>query len=142
RNRGRNRHESHDFLFAAAGQPREEPANRLDAILRISRDSDYRLRNPGRFGGTSRCRHCCFTHEKTLLKVLIDWRELFLDRIPCHNVSVVSRLTVSLGSGLSNHKPKRTCLPANNLLAQEKILFTAKPGELAAVVLLLRCITS
>ena len=34
--RGGNRHVSHDFLRAAAGEPREERAGALDAVLRIA----------------------------------------------------------------------------------------------------------
>src|SRR6478736_1331419 len=36
RDRTRNRHEGHHFLLAAAGEPREEAAKGLDAVLRIS----------------------------------------------------------------------------------------------------------
>ena len=42
-NRGRNGHERHDFLLAAAGQPRQKTADGLDAVLRIAGDADDRL---------------------------------------------------------------------------------------------------
>ena len=44
-NRRRNRHESHDFLFAAAGEPRQETADGLNTVLGIARDADDRFGN-------------------------------------------------------------------------------------------------
>ena len=60
-----NRHERHDFLFAAAGQPREKTADGLDAVLGIARDADDRLGNFGNLGGAAGGLggHCCFTHD-------------------------------------------------------------------------------
>ena len=40
RNRRRNRHERHDFLLAAPGQPRQKTADGLNAILGIAGDTD------------------------------------------------------------------------------------------------------
>ena len=37
---GRDRHVGHDVLVAASGEPREESAGALDAVLRISREAD------------------------------------------------------------------------------------------------------
>ena len=45
--RGRDRHEGHDFLLAAAGQPGQETADGLDAVLRIAGDADDRFGNGG-----------------------------------------------------------------------------------------------
>ena len=42
-NGGGNRHERHDLLLAAAGQARQEPADGLDAVLRIAGDADDRF---------------------------------------------------------------------------------------------------
>ena len=39
-NGGGDGHERHDFLFAAAGQPRQKPADGLDAVLRIAGNAD------------------------------------------------------------------------------------------------------
>ncbi len=45
RNRGRDRHVSHDVLIAASGQAREESAGGLNAVLRISGEADYGVVN-------------------------------------------------------------------------------------------------
>ena len=47
RNGRRDGHEGHHLLVAAAGQPRQEAADGLDAILRIARDANHRLGNAG-----------------------------------------------------------------------------------------------
>ena len=47
---GGDRHEGHDFLFAAAGEAREETADGLDAILGIAGETNDRLGNFGDFG--------------------------------------------------------------------------------------------
>ena len=57
-NGGGNGHEGHDFLFAAAGQPREEPADGLDAVLRIAGDADHRLVDLRNFRRATRRRGC------------------------------------------------------------------------------------
>ena len=53
RNRGRNRHVRHDVLVAATGETREEAADGLDTVLRVTGESDdYVLNGPGGAGGT------------------------------------------------------------------------------------------
>ena len=42
---GRNGHERHDFLLTASRQTREETANGLNAVLRVTRDADNCLFN-------------------------------------------------------------------------------------------------
>ena len=60
-----NRHERHDFLLAAAGQPRQKAADGLDAVLRIAGDADDRLVDLRNFRRAARGRRgChCITHE-------------------------------------------------------------------------------
>ncbi len=66
-NGGRDGHERHDFLFAAAGQPRQKSADGLDAVLRIAGNAndglvDFRnLRCAAR--GRRGCN--CVTHESS-----------------------------------------------------------------------------
>ncbi len=55
-NGGRNGHERHDFLLAAPGQPREETADGLDAVLRIAGNADDDLVDPGNFFRATRRR--------------------------------------------------------------------------------------
>src|SRR5664279_2812442 len=50
RNGRGNGHEGHDLLGAAASQPRQETANRLDTILRITRNANDGLRDLRDFG--------------------------------------------------------------------------------------------
>ena len=44
-NRRGDRHERHDLLLAAAGKPRQETADGLNAVLRVAGDADDRLGN-------------------------------------------------------------------------------------------------
>ncbi len=48
---GRDRHEGHHLLFAAAGEAGEETADRLDAVLRIAGDADDGFGDLGDAGG-------------------------------------------------------------------------------------------
>ena len=54
--RGGNRHERHDLLLTAARESREETADGLDAILRVTGDTDDRLVNLRDLGGATRGR--------------------------------------------------------------------------------------
>jgi hypothetical protein len=64
RDRGRDRHEGHYLLFTPPGEPREEAADGLDSVLRISRDADDGFLNGGDFRGlTRRGDNCGFAHD-------------------------------------------------------------------------------
>src|SRR2546430_3493376 len=43
RNRGRNRHVSHDVVIAASGQTRQKCARGLNSVLRISGETNYSI---------------------------------------------------------------------------------------------------
>ena len=45
RDGGRNRHVGHDVLVAASGEPGEEPADSLDAVLRVAGQPDNNVMN-------------------------------------------------------------------------------------------------
>src|SRR6185503_11762346 len=104
RDRGRNRHEGHDFLLAAPGQSRQETADRLDAILRVAGDANYRLLNFGNLGGAtggggSRCR---ITHEIARLNVLIKLSTTVAKDKQRQVPRDLPRCRLALGSGVSN----------------------------------------
>ena len=70
-----NGHERHDFLFAAAGEPREKTADGLDAVLRIAGDADDRLVDPRNLWRAIRRRLCDnITHGTSNKKVDRDAR--------------------------------------------------------------------
>ena len=70
RDGGGNRHERHDFLFAASGQPGEEAPDGLDAVLGIARDADNGFWDFRDLDGSARRRvgNCSFTHDKRELR--------------------------------------------------------------------------
>jgi len=61
-----NRHERHDFLFAATGETGEEPADGLNAVLRIASNANDRFRNAGNFR-TARRGQSCIAHFNLLV---------------------------------------------------------------------------
>ena len=63
-NGGRDGHERHDFLLAAAGQPRQKATDGLYAVLRIAGDADDRLVDPADLWRAIRRHLCnCITHQ-------------------------------------------------------------------------------
>ena len=68
--RGGDRHERHDLLLAAAREPREETADGLDAVLRVTRDADDGFGDVGdrRSAGGGSCGGGSIAHVKIGLR--------------------------------------------------------------------------
>src|SRR5208282_5973811 len=76
------------------GQPREESADGLDAILRIAGNADHRLVDPRNFRRATRRRGChCVTHGTSRLKMSAMQGELAAEDISVRHRCLV---TVSL----------------------------------------------